>query len=346
MAAVCSEGGRIVHKESGGRTDLRPDAGRLAESVGLYLDPDREVWRVVGPGAVPALHGLLTNDIAGPPSGSRIPALALTPKGRPLADLGVWKRADDILLDLPRVSAASLRGHFARYLPPRLARVEADPDAVVTRLLGPASGGALREAGAGAEVGVAGRFGAFPGETGRLLAAPRTPEEGAGHDLLRLGPPSTPGWAALLAAIEAAGGGPIPEAGYETWRVEHGIPLYGRDFDEENLPQETGLTERTVSFEKGCYTGQEVVARIHYRGHVNRLLRGLRLRPGAAVRTGDPLFGAGRELGRVGSTALSPRLGPIALAMVRREVDPGAELSLSADGSPEATVVALPFTIE
>ncbi len=335
-----------TNPEGSGRTDPGRDARRLAESVGLFVDPDREIWRVTGPGAVAALHGLLTNDVTGPPPGSRIPALALTPKGRPLADLGVWKREEELLLDLPRVSAASLRGHFGRYLPPRLARVASVPEAVVARLLGPGSEAALRKAGGGAEIASPGRFGGVPVGSGSLLAAPRESGEGGGHDLLRLGPPAIPGWASLLAAIEAVGGGPVSAAAWETWRVEHGIPRCGLDFDERNLPQETGLADRTVSFEKGCYTGQEVVARIHYRGHVNRQLRGLRIRPGAAVRAGDPLFDAGREVGRIGSSVLSPRLGPIALAMVRREAKPGTELSLSAGGSPEVTVVALPFTLE
>lgn len=330
--------------EQAERMDAARDARRLEESVGVFLDSERVIWRVTGPGAGPALHGLLTNDLAGPPPGSRILALALTPKGRPLADLAVWKREDDILLDLPRVSAASLRAHFARYLPPRLARVEAEPEAAVVRLLGPATEAALQEAGAPAEVTTPGRFGAFPGASGPLLAAPRTPEEGGGHDVVRLGPAAVAGWADLLAVVEARGGGPIPPAAYDIWRVERGIPVYGRDFDEQNLPQETGLTERMVSFEKGCYTGQEVVARIHYRGHVNRHLRGLRLHRGTTVSTGDPLFHGGREVGRIGSSVLSPRHGPIALAMVRREVDPATELSLSAAGPPGATVVPLPFT--
>jgi folate-binding protein YgfZ len=256
----------------------------------------------------------------------------------------VWKRAEDLFLDLPRVAAGTLRAHFARYLPPRLARVEAVPDAVVVRLLGPASEGVLRAAGAPPDAFTPGRFGAFPGAAGPLLAGPREPGEGGGHDVLHRGGAGSPGWTDLLGAVAAAGGDRVPAAAYEAWRVEHGIPLYGRDFDDGNLPQETGLTGRTVSFEKGCYTGQEVVARIHYRGHVNRLLRGLLVRPGTGVSTGDPLFLGDREVGRVGSSVVSPRLGPIALAVVRREVDPGTELSLSPAGPVGVTVVPLPFT--
>jgi tRNA-modifying protein YgfZ len=95
-----------------------------------------------------------------------------------------------------------------------------------------------------------------------------------------------------------------------------------------------------VSFTKGCYVGQEPVARMHHRGHPNRHLRGLRLSEAADV--GAPVVAGGREAGRVTSAALSPALGPIALAIVRREVAPGEDVSIG-EGGPAATVVELPF---
>jgi len=115
-------------------------------------------------------------------------------------------------------------------------------------------------------------------------------------------------------------------------------PRYGIDLDETVIPQEAGLNERAVSFTKGCYVGQETVARLHYRGKPNRHLRGLRLSEpvpsGAELRLGE------RPVGVVASSVISPRLGPIALALVRREVEPGAVL---AAGGASATVVELPF---
>jgi folate-binding protein YgfZ len=109
---------------------------------------------------------------------------------------------------------------------------------------------------------------------------------------------------------------------------------------EENLPAEAGIVERSVSFTKGCYVGQEPVARMHYKGHPNRHLRGLRLSEPAD--RGASLFAAGKEVGRVTSSALSPALGPVALALVRREVSPADEVSVQPEGRP-ATVVELPF---
>jgi folate-binding Fe-S cluster repair protein YgfZ len=106
------------------------------------------------------------------------------------------------------------------------------------------------------------------------------------------------------------------------------------------IPQEAGLNERAVSFTKGCYVGQETVARLFYRGKPNRHLRGLRLSGPAA--SGAPLRLGEREVGRVGSVAASPALGPIALALVRREAEPGSTLAVG-DAGVTALVVELPF---
>ena len=108
------------------------------------------------------------------------------------------------------------------------------------------------------------------------------------------------------------------------------------------IPQEAGLNERAVSFTKGCYVGQETVARLHYRGKPNRHLRGLRLGTDAAV-TGDELTYDGRAVGRLGSVALSPRFGPIGLALVRREAPVGSVVAVG-DSTAQGEVVELPFS--
>ena len=130
--------------------------------------------------------------------------------------------------------------------------------------------------------------------------------------------------------------------GDEEWqiaRIEAGLPAYGFEFDEGSMPAEAGLVPLAVSFTKGCYPGQEPVARLHYRGHANRGLRGVQLdgalpEPGAAVSSGE------REVGRAGSAVVSPRFGSIALAVLRREVEDGAEVSV---GGTRGRVRPLPF---
>ncbi len=127
-------------------TEAARQGSAMRETVGLYRDLSRVVWRVDGTGALDALHGLLTNDLRSPEDGHAIPCLALTPKGRPLADLKVWKRPADVgplLLDLPAVAADALLEHFGRYLPPRFAALVPLPGAEVVRLLGPQAAGVM-----------------------------------------------------------------------------------------------------------------------------------------------------------------------------------------------------------
>ena len=144
---------------------------------------------------------------------------------------------------------------------------------------------------------------------------------------------------AVRAALEERGAVPGDEAVAEVLRVERGRPRYGLDMDDTTIPQEAGLNDRAVSFTKGCYVGQETVARLFYRGKPNRHLRGLRLASPAS--TGEAILLADREVGRVGSAAVSPVHGPIALALVRREAGPGTRVTVGEGG--EAEVVELPF---
>ena len=162
----------------------------------------------------------------------------------------------------------------------------------------------------------------------------------AGVDLLFYASQST-SIEQLVAGIQ-----PVSEDAAEIVRIESGRPRFGVDMSEDNFPGELGLEERAVSFTKGCYVGQEPVARMHHRGHPNRHLRGLTLSQPAA--TGEAVTrsdsdGAMTQVGRVGSPAVSPALGPIALALIRREVEVGTEVI--AAGGP-AKVVALPFEAE
>jgi folate-binding protein YgfZ len=134
---------------------------------------------------------------------------------------------------------------------------------------------------------------------------------------------------------------PFPDgdaAAAEIVRVESGRPRYGVELDDSVIPQEAGLNDRAVSFTKGCYVGQETVARLYYRGKPNRRLRGVKLSapvpPGAELRLGE------RAVGTLGSSVVSPVHGPIGLALVRREAQDGATVDVA--GSP-ALIVEIPF---
>jgi folate-binding protein YgfZ len=141
----------------------------------------------------------------------------------------------------------------------------------------------------------------------------------------------------LLASAEAVD---VTEAAAEILRVEAGRPRFGREMTTATIPQEAGIDERAVSFTKGCYIGQETVARLHYRGKSNRHLRGLRLE--APVGDGEEIRLGDRAVGEVGTAVLSPAHGPIALAIVRREAEPGARVEVG-DDAVAAEVVAPVF---
>jgi len=152
----------------------------------------------------------------------------------------------------------------------------------------------------------------------------------------------------LLAAARSVGGLACGWQAFETARIEAGIPRFGADMDETNLPLECGIEEQAVSYKKGCYIGQEVINRVHSFGRVNKELRGLRLAGDlkALPQKGDKLFLDGKEIGCVTSAVKSPTLNAmVALGYVRREANQiGAELMLrTAAGEGRAKIVELPF---
>jgi tRNA-modifying protein YgfZ len=146
------------------------------------------------------------------------------------------------------------------------------------------------------------------------------------------------------AGVDVVGERPdLPEGSAETAeiiRIEAGRPRLGFELGDDVIPQEAGINERAISFTKGCYIGQETVARLFYKGKPNRHLRGLRL--SEPVERGAVIRGADRELGRVASTCVSPSFGPIALALVRREAGPGDSVQVG-DGGTVGEVAELPF---
>lgn len=145
---------------------------------------------------------------------------------------------------------------------------------------------------------------------------------------------------ALARVLAEEGAAVVSEKAAEIVRVESGRPRFGHEMTAATIPQEAGIDDRAVSFTKGCYIGQETVARLHYRGKPNRHLRGLRLEAPVADR--EPISLSEREVGEVGTAVISPAMGPIALAVIRREAEPGATVVVGAQRAG-AEVVELPF---
>lgn len=301
----------------------------LREEAGIVARPERRLLRCSGPDAVEYVHDQVTNDVVGLVPGAGCYAALLDRKGHMQTDLRVLRIAEDeLILECEAEGRESLGIHLGTY---RVGRdvefAKLDEELAVLSVIGPATAQVLGGAPLGPEYSH--RELALGGATVRAVATD------AGADLIC---PRT-AVDATRAALTDAGAEPVEPEAAEVVRVESGRPRFGREMTTATIPQEAGINERAVSFTKGCYIGQETVARLHYKGKPNRHLRGLRLEApvasGAVVRLGE------RQLGSVGTAVLSPALGPIALAILRREAEPGDNVLV--DGETRAEVVALPF---
>jgi folate-binding protein YgfZ len=303
----------------------------LSEGCGLVDRSERGKLALTGGEAKDFLQGQLTNDVEALSPGSGLYAAFLTHKGKMLGDVRVLDLGDELWLDTERVALQELFTMIRRY---KLGRdVELHKRTLESGLLSLIGPHARRAAGADERLGEQEHACVRADLAGSSVVLVATD---VGVDVIC----AAAATAAVAGALREAGAEPVSESSAETLRIERGRPRYGVDMDTDTLPQEAGINDRAVSFTKGCYVGQETVARLHYRGKPNRHLRGLRL--SAPTEHGDPIQLGERAVGTVGSASVSPTFGPIALALVRREAKPGATVSVGADGAT-ATVVELPF---
>jgi folate-binding protein YgfZ len=302
---------------------------QLREECGL-LERARGAIDVLGPDGAEYLQGQLTNDVEALPVGEGQYAALLDRKGHMQTDLRVLRVGEDaILLDTePETKDAALR-HLTMYSIGRDVQVgDASAERAFISLIGPRS----------AEIAGTPPLPEFANEATKLasvdVVAVGTRE---GIDILFPAAERE----RVIAALTDAGAVEVSPEAVEILRVEAGVPRFGAEMDAGTMPAEASIVDDAVSFTKGCYIGQETVARLHYKGKPNKHLRGLRLSaaaaPPAALRLGD------KEVGTLGGAVVSPAHGPIGLAIVRREAEPGTEITVGEDGVT-AEVVALPFS--
>jgi tRNA-modifying protein YgfZ len=311
---------------------LATDYRTITEACGLLDRSERGKLALTGSEAASFLQGQVTNDIEGLSPGQGCYAAFLTPKGKMLGDLRILATGDELLLDTERAALQGLFNMIRRFSIGY--DVELHKRTLECGLL------SLIEPGAEAVAGAADL--AADEHAHELVSVPvpggavgaRAIRTDVGVDLLC----DAGEVEALRGALEDAGAVPVTETAAECLRLERGRPRYGIDLDDSVIPQEAGLNERAVSFTKGCYVGQETVARLYYRGKPNRQLRGLRLSGPASP--GDELSLDGRVVGHLTSVAASPRVGPIGLALVRREAPPGTFVAVA---GATAEVTELPF---
>jgi tRNA-modifying protein YgfZ len=292
--------GAVFAERSG--HEVGRDYGNLAgEYAAAHEGPavaDRSARAFVGVrgrDAEKLLQSLVSNDVEAVEPGGSCLAFVLTPKGRPVADLRLWREAPDaFVLEAEPELQDELAATVRRYRLAARAEIVDDRDRLaLVSVLGPLE----------------------------LPSSMLVADGSLGTDVL--GPPDAV--AALWRELVHAGYRPVGSEALEIARVEAGVPRFGAEIDASVLPAETGLVERTVSFTKGCYVGQEPVARLHYRGHPNRHLRRLLSLEGALPSVPAEIALGDRVVGRLTSVVQPPGDGPaVGLGYVRREVEEGA----------------------
>jgi folate-binding protein YgfZ len=317
----------------------RPRLDRIRHGA-VVVTGEPAVFVIEGPGALACLQGLLTNDLMKPGEQSLVYGAFLTPKGAIVVDYWVFRHPDRFTLLAPIGGRETSLDLFARQVPPRLAKVtDLTGEAAAAWLLGGQAFPTLARS----------ALKPLPDASGRIT----TVETGAGRLTVGLAPETAP-FSALAVGSRAAvrrltevlveaGAQAGDRRDLEGARILAGWPALGAEIDERTLPQEVRYDQLGgVSYTKGCYVGQETVARLHFRGHTNRELRGLVWRGTDRLADHAITSVTGKPVGTVRSTlTLDDRI--VGLAPIRREVESGADVIA---GGRAATVVGLPFSPE
>jgi len=303
----------------------------LVAGCALVDEPRREWLTVSGEDRLRFINGLVTCDVRDLQAGDGVYGFFVSSQGRILADVVITATERSLHLDLPPEQISSIADHILRY---KVAdRVNVDPTGQYSQIVvaGPQSTALIEQflhQSVGESVWSCRQVGDLWLHQEQRLGVAATRVLGAEKDVV-----------ALAKKLEGAGAVRVGPDVVASVRIERGVPWFGVDFGDENFPQETGLEDQTVSYTKGCYLGQEIVARIHYRGHVNRRVSGL-LGAESVIEPGTEILFEGERVGEVTSAAPSPSLGrPMALAMVHRK----AQEAVSLEDGTLLSLVDLPF---
>lgn len=319
----------------------------VRKQAGLFDLSFRAKVRMTGEDRVSFLQGMVSNDVKRLKAGEGCYTTILTEQGRVVADFRVYALADAFLLDVDARIREKLTDTLSRFIVADDVELE-DVSAqwVTFGLQGPCSSSVLERV-VGEALSLAQEYQhrevRIAEAVARIVRASDTGEEG--YEVFVSSEAAEKVWQILLSVGEPLGLRPVGMTALNVLRVEAGIPWYGADMDESRVVLEVGL-ENAISYDKGCYLGQEVVERATARGHINRRLTGLLIQGDAAPRPGDKLFHDSQEIGWITSAVLSPHLGhPISLAYVRREfLTPGTRVRIDRQGETMIAEVAhLPF---
>ncbi|MDD5542768.1 MAG: aminomethyltransferase family protein [Acidobacteriia bacterium] len=326
---------------------LEEECRAVREAVGLMDLCQRGKIEITGPDRVRFLNGQVTNDVKKLAPGRGCYACALDYKGALVGDMKIYAHPDCLLMDTSEAASGKLLDHFIRFaISDEVEIMDKSPDIAHLALHGPAAPPLLNKL-TGRDLSSL-RHLEFTNEliAGGPVEVSRQDYLGeAGFDLITPSAHAGAVWQSCFAEGSAWGLRPVGYEAFNVLRIEAGTPIFGIDMTEEHLPLEANLMS-AISTDKGCYTGQEVVARIMNRGHVNRLLCGLALEGSRIPSRGEKIFSGGKVVGEITSAAYSPTLHQvIALGYIpSTKSQPGERFYVGeADSSVSAVVAALPF---
>lgn len=307
----------------------------LLESAGLLDLSFRSRLCVTGTDRVEFLHGQVTNNVKVLGEGDGCYAALVDHKGKIQSDLNIYRLKDELLLDIePGMTERVIERLEKFVIAEDVELVDVAPHYGLLSVQGPKSGEAIKCSGLVSEVPtVSRRLVPFKGEDfGEAYLANRSRVLGDGFDVFVPNDKLEAAWEALNRAVAAVGGSPVGWSALEAARIEAGIPRYGVDMTEANLAPETGIGDEAISYNKGCYIGQEVIARIRTYGRVSKSLRRLRFvdDPSGLPLEDGLLYDGDRKVGNITSAVRLPTTQEhVAMGYVRRESnEPGAELTL------------------
>ena len=327
--------------------DVRSEHAALLETAGVFDLSFRCRICLTGNDRVRFLHGQVTNDVKKLRVGEGCYSALTTAKGKIQSDLNIFALQDELLLDFEPGLTALVTQRLEKFIvADDVQIVDVTPHYGLLTVQGPKAEAVIRSLTIFSEI---------PSQTLKLVkVSDATLGEiylmnharlgSTGFDLFIPLAAMSDVADKLIAAVKTIGGSACGWSTFEIARIEAGIPRFGVDMDESNIASECGIEARGISYNKGCYIGQEVLNRIHSIGHVNRELRRLRVTAGAntLLAHGDKLFFNEKDVGHITSAVLSPKLNCIvALGYVRREANvSGTELTLrSATGESAAEVL-------
>jgi folate-binding protein YgfZ len=321
-------------------------SARALDTVALHPRVDLDLIRVSGPDRGRFLQGLLTADILKLPIGQGAAAALLDVKGKMQCDMRLYQRAEDLLIELPFGMAPAIVTLLDRYLIRMKAKLHDDSARWAAALIaGPLAEDILRAAvnpaaspdfapPADLLSGVEAHIGGCPVSVTRTDWLGRADDAPAAFHVWSVVEGWPQVWRALCAATAQHGGGVLPTSAFEAARIQGAVPRFGVDIDTDTIPLEADLLH-LISFTKGCYLGQEIIARVDARGAVARRLVRVRVRASTSPAPGAPVTSPtdpSKVLGRLTSVAALPD-DLLAFAWTRRGFDaPGTHLSI--DGLP------------